>query len=52
MKVTRKFNPARVGHPYESIDFEVEASTVDETIREIDDAWQVYRKQIIEGKVQ
>ena len=52
MKVTRKFNPARVGHPYESIDFEVEASSVDEAIKEIDGVWQVYRRQIVEGKAQ
>ena len=41
---------ARIGHQRESIDFEVEESTVDEAIKEIDQARQVYRKQIIEGR--
>jgi hypothetical protein len=52
VKATHKFNLARVGRQYERVDLEVEAATVDEATKEIKDAWQVYRNQVIEGKVQ
>lgn len=54
MKVRRKFNLSRIGHPYESIDIEVEGDKVhiDAMIQEINDAWKAYCKAIVDGVVQ
>lgn len=52
MKVRRKFNLARVGHQYESIDIEVEGEDIDDIIQEIESAWQYYCKALVKGTVQ
>jgi hypothetical protein len=52
MKVTRKFNLARVGHQYESIDIEVEGEKIEDIIVEINNAWKAYCKAIVDGVVQ
>lgn len=52
MKVTRKFNLARIGHQYESIDIEVEGENIADIIVEIGNAWKAYCRAIAEGVVQ
>jgi len=52
VKVRRHFNLDRIGHRYESIDIEVEADTIEQAVKEIEEAWRYYNKQIVEGKVQ
>lgn len=52
MIVRRKFNLSRIGRSYESIDIEVECDTIEEAIARIEDAWKMYCKAIIEGRVQ
>jgi len=52
VKVTRKFNLARIGHQYESIDIEVEGNDINEIIEAIEKAWREYCKAIVDGKVQ
>jgi hypothetical protein len=52
MKVTRKFNLARIGHQYESIDIEVEGEDIGKIILEITEAWKAYLKAIVDGVVQ
>lgn len=52
MRVMRKFNLGRVGHPYECVDIEVEAETIEDAIRQIDEAWKIYCKAIVDGVVQ
>lgn len=52
MKVRRKFNLARIGHQYESIDIEVEGENIEDIIQEIEQAWRDYCKAIVEEKVQ
>jgi hypothetical protein len=52
MKVLRKFNLGRIGHPYECIDIEVVGEKIEDIIRQIDEAWRAYCKAITEGKVQ
>ena len=52
MRVTRKFNLARIGHQYESIEIEVEAETIETCVQLIEEAWRYYNKMIVEGKVQ
>jgi hypothetical protein len=51
MKITRKFNLAQIGHQYESIDIEIEGDDIDNIIRQIDEAWKVYCKAIVDGVV-
>lgn len=54
MKVTRKFNLARIGpaHQYETVDIEIEAEKLADIIVQIDDAWKAYCKLIQNGVVQ
>ena len=52
MKVTRKFNLARIGHQYESIDIEVEGEKIEEIVSQINEAWKAYLKAIVDGVVQ
>lgn len=52
MKVTRKFNLARIGHQYESVDIEIEGENLAEIIVKIDDAFRAYCKAIQNGVVQ
>lgn len=52
MIVRRKFNLARIGHSYESIDIEVEAPTIEGAMAAIENAWRTYSKAIAEGRVQ
>lgn len=52
MKIRHKFNLARIGHQYESIDIEVEGTDVEGLIKEIDEAWRMYCKAIVEERVQ
>lgn len=52
MKVTRKFNLARIGHQYESIDIEVESEDIEDAIQRIEEAWRAYCKAIVDGRVQ
>lgn len=52
MKVRRKFNLGRIGHPYESIEFEVESNSVQEAINLIEEAWRAYCKAIVDEVVQ
>ena len=52
MKVTRKFNLARIGHQYETVDIEIEGETLADIILQIDEAWRAYSKAITSGVVQ
>lgn len=52
MKVRRKFNLGRVGHPYEAVDIEVEGDKIEDIILEINEAWKAYCKAIVDGVVQ
>lgn len=52
MKIRRKFNLARVGRQYESIDIEVEGTDVEALINEIEETWRAYCKAIVEERVQ
>lgn len=49
MRVRRHFNLARIGHQYDSIEIEVETSTIDEAITEIQKAWEAYCQAITKG---
>jgi len=52
MRVVRKFNLARIGHQYESIDIEVVGEDIQKIIEEIEAAWRAYAKAIVDGVVQ
>lgn len=52
MKITRKFNLARIGHPYESVDIEIEGEKLDDIILQIEEAWRAYREAIARGVLQ
>jgi hypothetical protein len=51
MIVRRKFNLSQIGKSYESIDIEVEADTIEEAIKQIENAWRLYCKAIVDGTV-
>ena len=52
MKIRRKFNLGRIGHPYEAIEIEVEGDNIENLIQEINEAWKAYCKAIVDGVVQ
>jgi hypothetical protein len=52
MKIRRKFNLGRIGHPYEAIEVEVEGDNVENLIQEINEIWKAYCKAIVDGVVQ
>jgi hypothetical protein len=52
MRVVRKFNLARIGHQYETIDIEVEGETIEGCVDMINEAWKFYCKAIVDGAVQ
>jgi hypothetical protein len=52
MKVRRHFNLDRIGRRFDSIEIEVETATIDEAIREINEAWKTYCKAIVDGAVE
>ena len=51
MNVRRKYNLAQIGRTYESIDIEVTGEDIEDIIQRIENAWQIYRKSILEKKV-
>jgi hypothetical protein len=51
VKVSRKFNLDRIGHRYESVDIEVEGTSIEDIIREIEEAWRAYCSAITAGRV-
>lgn len=49
MRISRKFNLARIGHQYESVDIEIEGENTAEIIVQIEEAWRTYSQAIVNG---
>lgn len=54
MKVRRKFNLVRISveNPYETLDIELEAESIEEALKQIEEAWRLFCKWKSEGKIQ
>jgi hypothetical protein len=52
MKVRRKFNLTQVGKSFESLDIEVETSTIESAIQEIELCWRSYKEAIKAGLIE